>query len=184
MNRTNLSRILVLVPLAGCSAFLPEVRMGDLQGLAKLERPDEKIDTNQWTSLSPKVQYLPVLEQQLNQRQQRVRKLEGGQVHYYYQDLYQDAGNEGVKFDPSNPYRVQPFVEGIGEYDEYQQAWRMLGFMIDCEVTDGDDKDNDSHSRDGSVLEDGCARFILWAAVSAQEDFRFSLSTLVFRCLC
>lgn len=62
-----------------------------------------------------------------------------------------------------DPYSVQPFVEGMSEYDEYQQAWRLLGFMIDCNTSD--DEDN-SHSGSEDITDDGCARYVLWAAVS------------------
>lgn len=61
-----------------------------------------------------------------------------------------------------NPYSVQPFVEGMSEYDEYQQAWRLLGFMIDCNSVDDDGSGSGSGSED--VTEDGCARYVLWAA--------------------
>jgi len=69
-----------------------------------------------------------------------------------------------------NPYSVQPFVEGMGNYDEYQQAWRMLGFMIDCNQVSyakygNNNNNNRKHSNDGSSST-GCARYIIWAAVS------------------
>jgi len=57
-------------------------------------------------------------------------------------------------------YSVAPFVEGESEYDEYQQAWRYLGFMIDC--NDGYTFDDDG-SYDGGTGE-GCSRYLLWAA--------------------
>lgn len=64
-------------------------------------------------------------------------------------------------FEEYNPYSAQPFVEGMSEYDEYQQAWRLLGFMIDCNSVDDDDA---SGSGSEDVTEDGCARYVLWAA--------------------
>ena len=67
-----------------------------------------------------------------------------------------------------DPYSVQPFVEGMSEYDEYQQAWRLLGFMIDCNgATDDDGEQSGSGSED--TTEDGCARYVLWAAVSTTK---------------
>jgi len=46
------------------------------------------------------------------------------------------------------------FVDGTETYyDEYSQAWRALGFYIDC----------DYQGEDGSSS--GCQRFMLWAAV-------------------
>jgi len=61
-----------------------------------------------------------------------------------------------------DPYSNQPFVEGMSEYDEYQQAWRLLGFMVDCNYNTDDDGNSGSGSED--VTEDGCARYVLWAA--------------------
>lgn len=60
----------------------------------------------------------------------------------------------------SNPYSVQPFVNGESDYDEYQQAWRYLGFVIDCDSNYDDDS-----SWDGGTGE-GCQRYLIWAAVS------------------
>ena len=48
------------------------------------------------------------------------------------------------------------------EYDEQQQAWRYLGFVIDCDSATDDDA-----SWDGGTGE-GCTRFVLWAAVSCK----------------
>jgi hypothetical protein len=156
MNRAVVVNLLhSLLPLAGCSAFMPEVRMGDLQGLAKLEKPSDKLDTNQWVSLSQNVQFLPVLEQQKQQKAQRERRL---------RKLEEQDEEDEIEY---NPYYLQPFTEGMSDYNEYQQAWRMLGFMIDCDVSDGDNKKDRSHegSRDGTIEDDGCARFIVWASV-------------------
>jgi len=61
------------------------------------------------------------------------------------------------------------------EYDEYQQAWRVLGFFIDCEDSsryntvneygynyyDGNGNGNGSGD---SGTEEGCKRYVLWAA--------------------
>jgi len=61
-----------------------------------------------------------------------------------------------------NPYAAQAFVDGVNtEYDSYQQAWRYLGFMIDCDASTDDD--NNSGSGDQGT-DDGCARYVLWAA--------------------
>lgn len=78
--------------------------------------------------------------------------------------LGEDSSTTG-SYTEFDPYSVQPFVEGMSEYDEYQQAWRLLGFMIDCNSASDDD---DEHSGSGSedTTEDGCSRYVLWAAVS------------------
>ena len=87
-------------------------------------------------------------------------------------DYDEDEEDETGKWDEYNPYSVQPFVEGMSEYDEYQQAWRMLGFMIDCNSNDDDEDEASHNSRDGEISEAGCARYILWAAVSTFVDDR------------
>lgn len=105
-------------------------------------------------------------------------------------DLEQDEDDEAYEayesdntdeshgaFDEYNPYSVQPFVEGMSEYDEYQQAWRMLGFMIDCNIP-AEDEDGDGHnSNSEDTTEDGCARYVLWAAVSIKLAFHNIIST-------
>jgi len=40
-------------------------------------------------------------------------------------------------------------------YSSYAQAWRLLGFYIDCNASDGDGDDNENGS---------CMRYLLWAA--------------------
>jgi hypothetical protein len=65
-------------------------------------------------------------------------------------------------------YNSQPFVEGVSDYDEYQQAWRLLGFMIDCDAVGDDDvdsHDNKNNNNGGQRSADGCGRFLIWAAV-------------------
>lgn len=57
------------------------------------------------------------------------------------------------------------FVNGKGVYDSYQQAWRMLGFFVDCAGQDEDDH-HDRKLQGGE--QEGCQRYLLWAAVSQQ----------------
>ena len=73
----------------------------------------------------------------------------------------------------SSAYKLSPFVEGESDYDEYQQAWRLLGFMIDCDdqvtnwMTD-DWYQQNGQNREGSGDQgtgDMCTRYVLWAAV-------------------
>jgi hypothetical protein len=90
------------------------------------------------------------------------------------QRYLEDTSSGSAQWDGYNPYSVQPFVEGMGEYDEYQQAWRMLGFMIDCnQVSYANYGNNNNNHRSGDSTSDGCARYILWAAVSlwSSDDF-------------
>ena len=80
------------------------------------------------------------------------------------EDEDEEEGTTGA-WEEYDPYSVQPYVDGMSEYDEYQQAWRMLGFMIDCNTVVDDDADSHSGSNEDAT-EDGCARYIIWAAVS------------------
>ena len=120
---------------------MPFLRMRDLPGIANPE-------TAEWVPVDgdPDTSFLPTDET--------------------LQRYLEDSSSE--TWAGYNPYSVQPFVEGMGEYDEYQQAWRMLGFMIDCNRVSyanyGNNKNN-HHSGD-STSSDGCTRYILWAAVS------------------
>ena len=97
-----------------------------------------------WISISPNEQFLPNLEPSLH------RSLAGG-------------------YSESNPYYMEQFVDGMAEYDEEAQAWRLLGFIIDCQATDSDEYSQHSqHSgdQDVTITETGCARYLIWAAVS------------------
>ena len=73
------------------------------------------------------------------------------------------------------------FIDGSETYyDEYSQAWRLLGFYVDCNspyVHQGDcgggggEEDQDRQQNDiqydanGKVIKN-CVRYLLWAAVS------------------
>jgi len=142
--------------------------------------PDEKwiytpkdFDHNaQWKSFHRSVQFLPgdLAETMSDSFVSKLsRQLE-------QEDDEQEEGDDQPadnNFEQENDdvYRVQPFVEGISEYDEYQQAWRLLGFMIDCDDTRMNMYDDDYYyhqqggSWDGGTGE-GCHRYVLWAAVS------------------
>ncbi|KAL7499869.1 hypothetical protein ACHAWT_008717 [Skeletonema menzelii] len=67
-------------------------------------------------------------------------------------------------YDASNPYSTEPFVDGMEYYDEEQQSWRKLGFIVDCQAND--DEMYSQHSGDNNqyVTETGCARYLIWAA--------------------
>lgn len=51
-----------------------------------------------------------------------------------------------------------------GDYDKWAQAYRMLGGFIDC---DHDKEASHSNDRNNNNGQSGCARWMLWAAVSA-----------------
>lgn len=87
------------------------------------------------------------------------RKLESDSEDYIY------YGEGDVPDDKDDDiYRIQPFADGIGEYDEYQQAWRYLGYMIDCNARE-EEYDDDEHHDSFEGTGEGCKRYVLWAAV-------------------
>jgi hypothetical protein len=154
-------------------AILPRLQMKDLSALiSNQQTPIMRDGTNQWMSLDPSMEYMPVISHNNHRTLQNGNN--AASLQFYYGDL-QDNNNQALD-DNSNPYRIQPFTSGVNDYDEYQQAWRMLGFMIDCDVHDGDEwreGAQQSHSRDDNdgTTSDGCERFILWAAVSSNKGY-------------
>ena len=85
-----------------------------------------------------------------------------------------------------NDYSKQ-FIDG-GEtyYDEYSQAWRLLGFYIDCESPserEGDcgggggaennqEEEAMQYDEYGNVIKTkNCVRYLLWAAVSQRKAY-------------
>jgi hypothetical protein len=178
-------------------AIIPRIQMKDLSEIITSiskhqpsynQNPTNTLDeSNQnWMSLNPSMEYLPIMtninhHHHPQHHHQHHRILEN---HYDYDDqsssLFRQFSYQDLKetkpptVDPdTDPYRLQPFTSGVNNYDEYQQAWRMLGFIVDCDVHDGDDdqqqQQQQQHSRDdnnGMSSADGCVRFLLWAAVS------------------
>ena len=129
-------------------------------GSSYIKKEDLPVTENEWVSLDPNIEFLAAANVPLRNfgRPPRVRHL----------DEY-EAEQEQVRED-NTQYRVQPFVEGVSDYDEIQQAWRLLGFMIDC-----DDKYSDA---DDDTYGDGCSRYVLWAAVRTVPKFE------LYDCLC
>ena len=131
--------------------------LADAKGMPYLRQADlSKINpTNgDWMSISENVEFMPNTNLPPLPKGRKNRKL----------DEDEEESTTGA-YEAYDPYSVQPFVEGMSEYDEYQQAWRLLGFMIDCNSADDDDGGSGSGSGDQGT-EDGCARYVLWAAVS------------------
>jgi hypothetical protein len=67
----------------------------------------------------------------------------------------------------------QQFVDGSETYyDDYAQAWRLIGFYIDCNAEEYEQEADDRRKLEGEgrKLEDeddtACERYLLWAAVS------------------
>ena len=132
-------------------------------------------DPNAWVSIDKHVEFIPADPNGVVSPPPMLRKLD--EDGYAADDAAEDkaaakaeAEQEKIK---NGVYRVQPFAEGMSEYDEYQQAWRLLGFMIDCNSNDaayydceyGDD--GGGNSGDDELTGEGCHRFVLWAAVSS-----------------
>jgi hypothetical protein len=110
-------------------------------------------------------------QQQQNQHQQQHRTRALGEDEAAEEDE-QPASSTSNNRESNSQYRVQPFVEGVSDYDAYQQAWRMLGFMIDCNTVSAYDQSqnnnnnkNNGHSNDNDGTGEGCTRYVLWAAV-------------------
>ena len=144
------------------SSSMPYLRQADLSKYLSQSSPSSSsssssseytVNDSQWLSISEGVEFMPNTNLPPLPKSSRGRKLE------------MEDGEESTTgaWEEYDPYSVQPFVEGMSEYDEYQQAWRLLGFMIDCNSVDDDDG---SGSGSQDVTEDGCARYVLWAAVS------------------
>lgn len=160
--------ILALISAARAAENMPFIRMRDLQGVANPEQA-------QWLSMSRDVEFLPVDDLPNKRSIRRKRALQEDEDGDQEEENDQDADGVGTgKWEDYNPYSVQPFVEGVGDYDEYQQAWRLLGFMIDCNSVPADyDNQSGSQSQDEDATDQGCARYILWAAVSHTVRFIF-----------
>jgi hypothetical protein len=114
-------------------------------GSSYIKKEDLPVTGNEWVSLDRNIEFLaaenvPLSNFGFNPPR---RNLDEDEVEQAREDNAQ--------------YRVQPFVEGVSDYDENQQAWRLLGFMIDC-----DDKYSDA---DDDEYGQGCSRYVLWAAV-------------------
>ena len=136
---------------------------------------NEKTKTNtvgDWMSISETVEFMPnknlpplrnknkKIPPHLRQPSRPSRNLDQN-YHYEASDNAEEPTTGA--WDETDPYSIQPFVEGLGDYDEYQQAWRLLGFMIDCNTVTTDDDASGSGSEE--TTEEGCTRYVLWAAV-------------------
>ena len=74
-------------------------------------------------------------------------------------------------------YENQFIYAGETYYNDYAQAWRLLGFYVDCNAPYNNNNEcdwgNDGHGDDDNDNDDEngeqqppCQRFLLWAAVS------------------
>jgi len=82
------------------------------------------------------------------------------------------------------------FIDG-GEtyYDEYSQAWRLLGFYIDCDSPyereggcgggGGGENNNQQEVDENGNPAKNCVRYLLWAAVSKNEHLILRYNVLI-----
>ena len=70
-----------------------------------------------------------------------------------------------------NTMYAQSWADGVNqEWDDYQQAWRLLGFFVDCDDDSHWHYDDDAYvqqfsgSGDEQYSSSGCPRYVLWAA--------------------
>lgn len=164
---------------------MPYVNNADLKQFMG-EHYDPETASN-WMSISEDVEFLPVMKHNNDKKaggndkggtaaksrngKKNVRKGPPPSRRHLatsgVRTLSETTGTTSGAYDHYDPYSVEPFVEGMGQYDEYQQAWRLLGFMIDCNnPVEDDDYEASGGSGDEYVTEEGCARYVLWAAVS------------------
>ncbi|KAL7554809.1 hypothetical protein ACHAWF_018358 [Thalassiosira exigua] len=154
---------------------MPYIRNSDLQELVGGQFDLQK--AGNWMSVSEDVEFLPLMDANHESKRFKKNKESVGvdlgdakirarrKLARSLEDEDDSSGGDTSSgaYDKYNPYSVQPFVEGISEYDEYQQAWRLLGFMIDCNAADDDDYGS-QHSGSGDVTDEGCTRSVIWAA--------------------
>jgi hypothetical protein len=137
----------------GCFlSFLAWAHGTKLEGL--LRKSDLPETGEEWLSLSEETEFLPAQATSPAFRQAQRRLL-----------AYTDY-----------------FVDGNTYYDEYSQAWRVLGWYIDCSSSQ-QNKNKRRNLEEDAAAEEGddgggeyyanenlsCRRYILWAAVSATE---------------
>ena len=110
---------------------------------------NERIPTTgrDWVTLDNGYQFQPA--EDMNPPMEYVRKLTS-----------KSSSSTGFE---DNPF-AEIFVDGTEtHYDQYAQAWRALGFYIDCDAcADGGNNINDCVNQQNKG---GCQRYLLWAAV-------------------
>lgn len=120
--------------------------------------------SDNWMSTSEDVEFLPLLRQK-KKKDERNNNKGNKATHTTSRHLEDESTTTTGAHSESDPYSVQPFVSGMGDYDENQQAWRLLGFMIDCNaVSEMNDDYVASHNSGDQGTDEGCARYLLWAA--------------------
>lgn len=177
ISAITLSLLVAVNPLAVTATTAS--RVGTRGGIPYIRQKDFASSTagSTWLSIDEDSQFLPVestleLIESLQEKEQRPKKRklpeedENEQGNYVWTD--DDATNGKMKTNENgwkryNPYDVHPFVDGMSDYDGYQQAWRMLGFMIDCNDSSNDENNNNGGGH-GDEETNGCSRYVVWAA--------------------
>jgi len=122
--------------------------MNKLHPLIQEEDLPVDLPDHKWQSVNQKVEFLPA---------------DGINPSVIRRFLEDESISNGGMTGMENIYNNELFALGDAEYDEYQQAWRLMGFIVDCNPMDDDDYYNQNGgSNDGTA--DGCARYVLWAA--------------------
>ena len=128
-----------------------------------------------WITLPNGVEYQPgPIEDELNDP--RMAKLRERSLGYSSSGNYNVNYNEGYKraaygnlrkYDGDANAMTTPFIDGSESYyDEFAQAWRALGWYIDCDNTFYAQADEDDDRDESS----GCKRYLLWASVSTKNS--------------
>ncbi len=99
-------------------------------------------NVREWVQISPHVEY------------RRNSNLDGSQR--YAQQAEKVAYNRILSEASVNPSYLHQPLDSSADYDEYQLAWRLLGFYVDCE----------SSGSNGA-----CKRQVLYEVVSGHDSF-------------
>lgn len=59
-----------------------------------------------------------------------------------------------------------PYAPQDAYYSGYQQAWRMLGFYVECDESNMNDNNHRGRQLNQGYQIATCQRYLLWAAVS------------------
>jgi len=135
----------------------------------------------EWISLSEGLEFQPAADLILNGNKDRSSGVKsGGDVLDDKQrsQLLRDAAVHRWLVGNSGSYSgyENQFADGSGTYyNDYAQAWRLLGFYIDCNSPHNNFNECNENGEGGGGGNDNkdnnevaCQRYLMWAAVSTQ----------------
>ena len=140
-----------------------------------------------WITLPNGMEYQPgPIEDEVNDvRMANIRARSLGYTSNNYNDGYQRGAYNDRK---SNNYNqgdanamTTPYIDGSESYyDEYAQAWRVLGWYIDCDsmfmsrvnAYNNGYNNNNNQDADKDDNDIGCQRYLLWASVRVVLVYR------------